>query len=126
MLNKDTITKLIELNKDDRKTLEFIKSRIDSFEQYHRAVFDDQMFQLFYVGSAIEGDEYREGRTAVDKTRTIYHNSVITSVSILNRLADKAGLDPIYDGVVSEEQPYRRQIANAVFEYIESIINNRT
>ena len=46
MLNKDTITKLIELNKDDRKTLEFIKSRIDSFEQYHRAVFDDQMFQL--------------------------------------------------------------------------------
>ena len=57
MLNKDTITKLIELNKDDRKTLEFIKSRIDSFEQYHRAVFDDQMFQIFYVGSAIEGDE---------------------------------------------------------------------
>ena len=126
MLNKDTITKLIELNKDDRKTLEFIKARIDSFEQYHRAVFDDQMFQLFYVGSAIEGDEYREGRTAVDKTRTIYHNSVITNVSILNRLAEKAGLDPIYDGVVSEERPYRRQVANAVFEYIESIINNRT
>ena len=126
MLNKDTITKLIELNKDDRKTLEFIKARIDSFEQYHRAVFDDQMFQIFYVGSAIEGDEYREGRTAVDKTRTIYHNSVITNVSILNRLAEKAGLDPIYDGVVSEERPYRRQVANAVFEYIESIINNRT
>ena len=126
MLNKDTITKLIELNKDDRKTLEFIKARIDSFEQYHRAVFDDQMFQIFYVGSAIEGDEYRERRTEVDKTRTIYHNSVITNVSILNRLAEKAGLDPIYDGVVSEERPYRRQVANAVFEYIESIINNRT
>ena len=126
MLNTDTLTQLIELNKDDRKTLEFIKARIDSFEQYHRAVFDDQMFQIFYVGSAIEGDEYRERRTEVDKTRTIYHNSVITNVSILNRLAEKAGLDPIYDGVVSEERPYRRQVANAVFEYIESIINNRT
>ncbi len=126
MLNKNTITKLIELNKDDRKTLEFIKSCIDSFEQYHRAVFDDQMFQIFYAGGAIEGDEYREGRMEVDKKRTIYHNSVITNVSILNNLAEKAGLDPIYDGIVSEEKPYRRQVANAVFEYIESIINNRT
>lgn len=41
-------------------------------------------------------------------------------------MADKAGLDPVYDGVVSKERPYRREVANAVFEYIESIINSRS
>ena len=64
--------------------------------------------------------------SAVDRTRTLYHNSVISNVSILNRMADKAGLDPVYDGVVSKERPYRREVANAVFEYIESIINSRS
>ena len=126
MLNKETIKKLIELNKNERDSLDFIKSCIESFEQYHKAVFDDQMFQIIYGGGALDGDEYRERRSSVDRTRTIHHNSIISNVNILNRMANKAGIEPVYNGVVSEERPYRREVANAVFEYIESIINNRS
>ena len=125
MLNKDVMARLIEINKNDRDTLDFIRDCIDSFEKYHRAVFDDQMTQIIYGSGAIDGDEFREIRALADKTRTIHHNSVISNVSILNRLADRNGLPPVYDGNVSESQPYRRQVANAVFEYIEDIINNR-
>ena len=126
MLNKDSINKLIALNKNDRESLDFIKSCIDSFEQYHKAVFDDQMFPLLYGNGALENGEYRDGRIAVDRIRTVHHNAVIANVNVLNRLAAGFGLAPVYDGIVSEEQPYRRQVADAVFAYIENIINNRT
>lgn len=126
MLNKETIRKLIELNKFDRESLDFIKSCIDSFEQYHRAVFEDQMIQIIFGGGAFEGTEYRELRSSADRARTVNHDAIIASVNILNRMADKAGLEAVYDGVVSKERPYRRQVANAVFEYIEFIINNRS
>lgn len=126
MLNKETIKELIKLNKNDRDSLDFIGSCIRSFEDYHKAVFDDQMFQIIYGGGALDGDEYRERRSSVDRTRTICHNGVISNVNILNRMACKAGIEPVYDGVVSEERPYRREVANSVFEYIENIINNRT
>ena len=126
MLNTNTIKKLIELNKGDQEIIELISSCLDSFEQYHRAVFADQLFLIIYGDGVLDGDDYRERRSSVDYTRTIYHNSVISNVGILNRLAANAGLEPVYDGVVSKERPYRRQLANAVFEYIESIINNRS
>lgn len=115
MKNTSTTEKLLVLS----------NIRPDSFEQYHKAVFDDQMFQIIYGGGTLEGNEYREGRTSVDRTRTIHHNSVITHVNVLNEMAINAGFEPVYDGIVSEERPYRRQVANAVFEYIESVINNR-
>ena len=125
MLNKESITELIELNKSNLDSLDFIKSTLDSFEKYHKSVFDDQLFQMIYGGGTLDREDYRERRASFDRTRTIYHNSIISNVSILNRLVKNAGLMPIYDGIVSEEKPYRREVANAVFEYIESIINNR-
>ena len=125
MLNIDSISKLILINKDDTEVLNFINSCIASFENYHKAVFDEQMFLKIYGAGALDADEYRERRSAVDKKRTMYHNSVISNVNILNRLASKSNVDPVYDGIVSEEKPYRREVANAVFEYIEYIINNR-
>lgn len=126
MLNKDSIDKLISINKNDSEMLNFINSCITSFENYHKAVFDDQMFLRIYGTGALDPDEYRERRSAVDKKRTMYHNSIISNVNILNRLASKSNVDLVYDGVVSEEKPYRREVANAVFEYIEYIINNRS
>ena len=124
VINKESIKKLIEINKNDVDTLDFIKSFFDSFIEYHHAVYEDQIFPIIF-GGAIDGEDYRDRRSSLDRTRTICHNSVISNVGILNRMAKNAGLMPIYDGIVSEEKPYRREVANAVFEYIESIINNR-
>lgn len=126
MLNAKSIEKLIELNRHDRNTLDFIKSCLDSFEQYHRSVFEDQTFQILYGGGTLDGSDYRDRRSSLDSTRTTCHNSMIMNIRILNRMAAASSIDPVYDGTVSEEKPYRREIANAVFEYVESIINNRT
>jgi len=40
-------------------------------------------------------------------------------------MAAKEGLELIYNGIVSEERPYRREVANAVLEYVEKVIRER-
>lgn len=57
--------------------------------------------------------------------RAARHNSVISHVSALNRMVTTVGLEPIYDGTVSEERPYRRQVANGVLGYIEQMVHDR-
>ncbi len=126
MLNKESISKLLVVYKNNPDIVKFIKSAIDSFEDYHKAVFDEQMFPIIYGNGAMDAEAFREQAMALDRKRTIRHNSMIANVGILNRMAKNANLPPIYNGVVSEERPYRREVANAVFAYIEEIINNRT
>ena len=126
MLNADSIDKLIAFHKSNSMMLSFIKKALDSFEEYHKAVFDEQLFPVIFGNGAMDADEYREQAMALDRKRTIRHNTVITNVGILNRMAQNAGLPPVYDGIVSEERPYRREVANAVFAYMEGIINKRT
>lgn len=126
MLNKETFAKLTEQYQTDLEALEFLQSCIESFEKYHSAVFAEQTFLLLYGGGALDADEYRDRRTALDKARTVHHNSIISNVGILNRMAEQAGLPPVYDGIVSMDKPYRREVANAVFAFIEDVINSRT
>lgn len=73
-----------------------------------------------------DGEEYRSRVMELDQRRTVRHNSVIANVSVLNRLAENAALAPVYEGVVSKERPYRRQVADAVLDYVQSVIRNRT
>lgn len=125
MFDYECLSKLVRHYRNDNEALEFIKSALDSFEEYHAAVMKDQLFPFVY-GGVIVGSEYREKRAALDKARSIHHNSVIANVNLLNRMAQAAGLPAIYNGVVSEERPYRRQIADAVFEFIAFVIEHRS
>ena len=124
MLCTDTINKLIEKYKDDDKFLKIIERSISTFEEYHEAIFKMELWMKIYSNS-ITGQEYKDNVSKLDKMRTVNHNSVLANVNLLNRLAKKNSLPPVYDGIVSEERPYRREVANAVLEYVESIIKNR-
>ncbi len=124
MLCTDTINQLIEIYKDDVKFLNIIERCISTFEEYHDTIFKMELWMKVYSNS-ITGQEYQDNVSKLDKMRTANHNSVIANVNLLNRLAEKNSLPPVYDGIVSEERPYRREIANAVLEYVEQTIKNR-
>lgn len=126
MLNANTINRLIAENRDDPEMLEFICDSIAIFESYHNAVLTDQLYRIVYGGGGIDAAEFRTKWMELDRARTVNHNAVIDRVNALNRLAAAGKLDPVYDGEVSKEQPYRRMIADAVFEYIDRIIKNRS
>lgn len=124
MLCGDTVIKLIEIYRDEEKILKAVERAVLTFEEYHNAVFKMELWIKVY-SNAVSREEYQDRVSGLDKLRTSNHNSVLGSVSLLNRLAEKNGLAPVYDGVVSRERPYRTEVADAVFEYVEQMIKNR-
>ena len=125
MLNEKTLELLIEAFQNDSDILSLISECIESFETYHAAVYKLETYKKIHGRNIKNGEIYRDTVTELDRNRTICHNAVIANVSILNRLSDMQNLDPFYDGIVSEERPHRRNLANVVFEYVEKIIKQR-
>ena len=125
MLNKDTIDKLIAIYKEDKKMLSIIERSLMSFEEYHQSIYKMELWMKVYSNSS-SGDEYKDNVSRLDKSRTTQHNAVLGNVNLLNRLAEKNGLPLVYDGIVSHDRPYRREVADAVLNYAEEIIINRT
>ena len=124
-VNVETLQKLFIAFRDDQEILEEIESALMTFESYHRAIYELEIKRRLYSGGAVEGDAYREMLTRLDKTRTINHNALLSQVNILNRIAAEGNLPPFYDGTVSEERPFRREVANAVLDYVRRIIVER-
>lgn len=124
-VNADTLKQLLAHYHDDQDMIDTILDALESFEQYHAAIYALEIRRKLYAAGAMDSETYREEIPARDKTRTVHHNAVLTQVNILNRMAGMAGLPPFYDGVVSEERPYRREVANAVLAFVEQVILNR-
>ena len=77
------------------------------------------------LSGTVDVQTYQEEIGNMDQQRTNRHNAIIANISVLNRLAEQSGLPPVYDGVISRDQPYRRQIADAVLNYVRDIILER-
>ncbi len=123
--NHETISRIIECCKNDDDILEMLEQALESFQAYHAAIYKLEVQMKLFSHGGKDRDEYRSSIEELDKTRTINHNAVIANVTILNRIASRYDLPPFYNGVISEEKPYRRDIADAVLEYVETIIRNR-
>lgn len=124
-VNADTLKKLVAHYRDDREMIDAVLDALEAFEQYHSAIYALEIRRKLYADGAMESETYREEIPARDKTRTVRHNAVLTQVKILNRMAEAASLPPFYDGIVSEERPYRREAADAVLSFVEQIILER-
>lgn len=121
-LTKDTIAKLAELYADDTEMLETLGDILKSFENYHAAIYEMETKMLIMNKNAYDTKDYQTMIENLDSSRTNSHNAVIANVSMLNRLAELSGQPPVYEGIVSKERPYRREIANAVLELAQEII----
>jgi len=124
-LNAETIWKMLQFFRDDQETVETIEHALMLFESYHKLIYELEIKKKLYSNGAMEADTYRELIPRLDKTRTYTHNALLTQVNVLNRIAAEASLPPVYDGIVSEERPYRREVANAVLDFVQQIILNR-
>ncbi len=124
-VNPETIQRLFLAYHDDHEAVEMIEDAFQTFEQYHKAIMDLEIKRKLFAWGVLSPEEYREQYPILDKSRTFIHNSLLAQVNILNRLAAKADLPPFYDGIVSEERPYRREVANAVLDYLQQIIDER-
>ena len=124
-VNAETLNGMLRFFRDDSETIAMIVRSLESFESYHQAIYAAETTRRLFACGAMDADAYREQYQARDRTRTREHNGMISYVSFLNRLAAEAGLPPFYDGVVSEDRPYRRQVANAVLAFVGAVIDDR-
>lgn len=124
IINSDTINRLIQIFDDDGMVIDTIRNTIMEFEEYHYAIYKMEHF-IRFRDKNMDAEEYRDKMTELDSNRTRKHNSILTGIKIMNRLAEQQNLAPVYDGIVSEERPYRREVANAVLEYVEQVIKSR-
>ena len=124
-INTETLNKLIESYHDDEDALNMIEELLAVFEAYHTAIYGMETKLLLYSHGMAKDGDYQKTVEELDRTRTTRHNAVLARVNILNRMAKQYDLAPFYDGVVSEERPYRREVANAVLAFVETIIENR-
>ena len=124
-LNVESLNKLFQIAQDDSELLAMIYEVLESFSDYHEAIFKAESWRKLYSPKSMPRDEYHDKVISMDKHRTICHNAVLSYMNILNRIAENNNIPKIYDGTISEEQPYRRQVADAVLEYVESIILDR-
>ncbi|MCL2110845.1 MAG: DUF3232 domain-containing protein [Clostridiales bacterium] len=123
--SEQSLRGLFGFYKDDSKAVDMILLSLKSFEDYHAAIFSAEIKRMA-KGSHQQGlEDYQDEMQAADKSRTLCHNSVLSNVNVLNRMAVKAGLPPVYEGTVSESQPYRREVADAVLAYVEGVVKER-
>ena len=124
-MNLEIFKKFILAYKDDTDVLAFLQGALDSFENYHLNIFKMETKLMMVATSDMDRSDYQELITSMDKDRTDSHHNVISTVAVLNRLAEQQKLPPDYDGIVSKDRPYRKQVANAVLAFVESIIKDR-
>lgn len=124
-INGKTLNSLIRHYRDDQDDLDMIIKTLEAFEDYHWAIYHMEITRRLSSCDAIDPDTYRTETEQRDRTRTVNHNAVIAQVGILNRMAEEAKLPPFYDGVVSKEHPYRRELADAVLVFVREVMVNR-
>ena len=124
--NSETVKSLLSACSGDSEMTELILDALESFEKYHQAIYTLELKRMLYTCGAMDTEVYREEIPRLDRIRSDRHNAVISNVRLLNRLAEQHNLKPFYEGVVSEERPYRTQLADAVLLYVREIITRVT
>lgn len=121
----DRLDALITALRNDPDMTRVIRDTLSSFGDYHAAIYRMETDLRLLRKNQDDGEAYRQSVTSLDTARTNAHNLVISQVGLLNRVAQRAGLAPVYDGEVSEKKPYRRELANAILAWVEEMIRNR-
>lgn len=126
MFNKEGLDALIIAYKGDKYRLKLINSSLRSFAEYHKAVCELEFYKKVFFSVGGGDDDYKQQVEYLDSSRTRYHDNLLSSIEVLNRMAEKAGTPLVYTGIVSKEQPYRRMIADEVFAFVEELVKNRS
>lgn len=70
--------------------------------------------------TAIDSEEYRQRVSEMDKQRSTAHNSLISSVAIVNRLCRIADLPPLFPGNIDnriEVAEFAMKLVNEMFQH---------
>ena len=110
------ITELLPLCDSDER--ELIDTMLSDCAEYVLAVSKHIRAKNNYLGR--EQDAYRSAVSEADSSRTIFHNSLISSVDIVNRIFALHDFPPIYTG-----GPVRRNYGDFALALVSELFEAR-
>ncbi len=103
-----------------QEDLDTVEKAMLAFHNYVNTVVDGEI-RLLIQGSSLEGQEYRDAIAQYDGNRHSAHKRAISDVKLLNRLAAREGLLPIFTG----DETQRHHIADFCLELDRYLFQNR-
>ena len=103
-----------------REDLDTVEKAMEAFHNYVNTVVDGEM-KLLIQGSRLDGQEYRDAITQYDGDRHSAHEKAIGDAKLVNRLAAREGLPPIFTG----DDTQRHQVADFCLELDQYFFQNR-
>ncbi|MEG1827553.1 MAG: hypothetical protein RR218_09870 [Gordonibacter sp.] len=98
------------------------KKYIDSVFEYAHCVmsYGVKIESARALGDSSDPSIMQSEIEAIDATRTCKHDKAISSLAVLNRMADRAGISPIYRGDIGCDS--RKEVARAIFRLCEALL----
>ena len=112
----EKITKLAECCNEIERSM--IKRMIHNAAEYVRAVVIMETAACNVAG--LDAAEAREAKESTDRARSLAHDAFISSVNSVNRICERRGVPPIYDGGCE-----RRAYGDFAIMLIDEIFNKR-
>ena len=103
-----------------QEDLDTVEKAMLAFHNYVKTVVDGEM-KLLIQGSSLDGQEYRDAITQYDGDRHSAHEKAIGDAKLVNRLAAREGLPPIFTG----DDTQRHQVADFCLELDQYFFQNR-
>ena len=118
---KTNFIALVNAYSKDEDALELIETIMSNLNNYVSAVYAMEV-QIQTLRFRLEGDEYREAVTNMDRRRRIAHEAAIAACSMLNRLAGLEGVEPLYSGNLED----RNEVAEFCIAIVDELFHGRS
>ena len=115
MLTK--ISNLINACKDDSDMVEFLGDQFGTFGDYVNIVARMEYSVRILMATKDDTEAFQSAVKELDNSRRIYHNAAISACNILNRLSEKFGLEPFFDGDTKD----RHQVAEFAGRFVNEL-----
>lgn len=118
---KERFVNLVKAANGDEDTLTLIEDQMNNLASYVDSVYAMEV-QIQTLRFRLEGEDYREAVSALDKRRRSAHEAAIAGCSILNRVAKMVGVEDMYSGNLED----RHEVAEFCIAVVDELFHGRT
>lgn len=112
-INTESINKILENQEYVSSAERFIKNIFN----YASFIMREENLITIASTQAIDTQDYQDRITQIDNSRKIKHDSAISGLSSLNRIAKMMDIEEVYKGEIDYDPTTRGDIANCIIQW---------
>lgn len=79
--------------------------------------------QARLISFKYDGEEFRDAMERLDTNRRSKHDAAMASLSMMNRICEKEGIEPVTDPV-DFSHLHRSEVGDAICEHVKEVLDN--